>query len=81
MGNITSNASWVLSIVAVCPSWFAVAAVRWRLAGGLCGAGLPVVVCRSAAEHVIRSFALKIAPSIAPNVFVYLGAAMCEATT
>src|SRR5665213_1825238 len=30
--------------------------------------------------HVIRSSALKIAPSIAPNVFVYLGAAMCEPT-
>jgi ubiquinone/menaquinone biosynthesis C-methylase UbiE len=32
-------------------------------------------------KHVIRSSALKIAPSIAPNVFVYLGAAMCEPTT
>jgi ubiquinone/menaquinone biosynthesis C-methylase UbiE len=32
-------------------------------------------------KHVLRSSALKIAPSIAPSVFVYLGAAMCEATT
>jgi ubiquinone/menaquinone biosynthesis C-methylase UbiE len=31
-------------------------------------------------KHVIRSTALRIAPSIAPNVFVYLGAAMCEPT-
>jgi ubiquinone/menaquinone biosynthesis C-methylase UbiE len=31
-------------------------------------------------KHVIRSSALKIAPSIAPKIFVYLGAAMCEST-
>jgi ubiquinone/menaquinone biosynthesis C-methylase UbiE len=29
-------------------------------------------------KHVIRSTALKVAPAIAPNIFVYLGAAMCE---
>jgi ubiquinone/menaquinone biosynthesis C-methylase UbiE len=31
-------------------------------------------------KHVIRSAALRIVPPIAPKVFVYLGAAMCEAT-
>ncbi|MEH2557182.1 ubiquinone/menaquinone biosynthesis C-methylase UbiE [Bradyrhizobium algeriense] len=30
------------------------------------------------AKHVIRSTALKFAPALAPNVFVYLGAAMCD---
>ncbi|XSC45843.1 class I SAM-dependent methyltransferase [Bradyrhizobium sp. RDT10] len=30
-------------------------------------------------KHVMRSTALKVAPSLAPRMFVYLGAAMCEA--
>jgi hypothetical protein len=29
-------------------------------------------------KHIIRSAALRVAPAIAPKVFVYLGAAMCE---
>jgi ubiquinone/menaquinone biosynthesis C-methylase UbiE len=29
-------------------------------------------------KHIIRSTMLKVAPSIAPKMFVYLGAAMCE---